>query len=72
MSLRDSKAAAVLVLVLALIVVWYFGVILLNWGVVTDRFSRDGADHSFMDIVLTTLNYTRPVLPAPRGAGFRG
>jgi NitT/TauT family transport system permease protein len=64
-AIRDSKAFAVLVLVLALIVIWYLGAVLLNWGVVTDRLSRDGAQHSFTDIVLQTWTYTRPVLPAP-------
>lgn len=63
--MRDSKLYAILVLVLALIIIWYFGAIAMNWGVVTDRFSRDASPHSFLDIVLTTLNYTRPVLPAP-------
>lgn len=64
-AIRDSKAYAIFVLVLVLIVVWYVGAVLLNWGVVTDRFSRDGATHSLTDIVLATLSYTRPVLPAP-------
>jgi len=64
-AIRDSKVFAIFVLVLVLIVVWYVGAVLLNWGVVTDRFSRDGATHSLTDIVLTTLSYTRPVLPAP-------
>ena len=62
---RDSKLVAILVLVLALVVIWYVGAIAMNWGVVTDRFSRDPSPHSLLDIVLTTLNYTRPVLPAP-------
>ncbi len=62
---RSSKAFAILVLVLVLIVVWYVGAILMNYGVVTDRFSRDDSPHSLLDIVLTTLSYTRPVLPAP-------
>ena len=65
MALRDSKLFAILVLVLALIIIWYLGAIAMNWSVVTDRFSRDASPHSFLDIVLTTLNYTRPVLPAP-------
>ena len=64
-AIRDSKAFAIFVLVLALIVLWYVGAVLLNWGVVTDRLSRDEGTHSFADIVLTTLSYTRPVLPAP-------
>ena len=64
-AVRHSKAFAVLVLVLVLIVVWYVGAILLNWGVVTDRLSRDGAQHSFTEIVLQTWSYARPVLPAP-------
>ena len=64
-SFRDSKVFAILVLVLALIVVWYVGAVLMNWGVVTDRFSRDGAQHSLLEIVQTTLSFTRPVLPAP-------
>lgn len=64
-AIRDSKAFAVLVLVLVLIVVWYAGAILLNWGVVTDRLSRDGAEHSLTEIVLQTWSYARPVLPAP-------
>ena len=53
MALRDSKLFAILVLVLALIVIWYFGAVAMNWGVVTDRFSRDASPHSFLDIVLT-------------------
>src|ERR1700712_4593683 len=63
--MRDTQAFAVLVLVLALLVVWYLGAIGLNWGVVADRLSRDTTPHGWTDILLTTLNYSRPVLPAP-------
>lgn len=62
---RDSQAVAVLVLVLALLVVWYVGAIALNWGVVADRMSRDTTPHAWTEVLLATLNYTRPVLPAP-------
>ncbi len=65
MGVRDSKAFAIGVLVIVLVAVWYVGAILMNWGVIADRFSRDASPHSFVDILLTTLNYTRPILPAP-------
>jgi len=63
--MRDSQAYAVLVLLLVLIVVWYLGTIGLNWGVVADRLSRDSAPHDWTEVLLQTLNYSRPVLPAP-------
>lgn len=62
---RDSQAVAVLALVLVLLVIWYVGAVGLNWGVVADRLSRDSTPHGWLDIALQTLNYTRPVLPAP-------
>ena len=63
--LRDSQVFAVLVLVIVLVAVWYLGSIGLNWAVVSDRLSRDDRAHSWWDILLTTWNYTRPILPAP-------
>jgi len=63
--LRDSQVFAVLVLVIVLVAVWYLGSIGLNWAVVSDRLSRDDTAHSWWDILLTTWNYTRPILPAP-------
>src|SRR5690349_19159700 len=62
---RNSQTFAVLILVSVLIVVWYIGAIGLNWAVVSDRLARDTNPHSWWDIVLTTWNYTRPVLPSP-------
>ena len=62
---RDSQVFAVLVLVLVLLVVWYCGAVGLNWGVVADRLSRDSTPHSWLEILLQTLSYGRPILPAP-------
>ena len=64
-ALRQSKVFAILVLVAVLIVVWYIGAIWLNAPVILDRLSREGVTPDFLDLVLRTWSYNRPILPAP-------
>ena len=64
-AIRQSKVFAILVLVAALIVVWYLAAIWLNAPVILDRLARDGITPSFPELVLQTWSYSRPILPAP-------
>jgi NitT/TauT family transport system permease protein len=64
-ALRQSKVFAILVLVAVLIVVWYIGAIWLNAPVILDRLSREGVTPDFIDLVLRTWSYNRPILPVP-------
>lgn len=64
-ALTQSKSFAILVLVGALLIIWYLAAIGLNSPVILDRLSRDGVTPGFFDLVIQTWSYGRPILPAP-------
>jgi len=60
-----SSVVPVLTMVAALIVVWYGAAIWLNSPVILDRLSREGITPDFLDLVMRTWTYNRPIMPAP-------
>jgi NitT/TauT family transport system permease protein len=60
-----ADRAPVLIIVLALIVVWYIGAILMNMTLVRDAFERNDTTYSFMDLIAGTLDAERPLVAAP-------
>jgi NitT/TauT family transport system permease protein len=63
--LWDGSAGPVLVVVLAIVALWYMAAILMNWQGVADAFGRSGEQVSAARIVAATLEQERPMLPAP-------
>lgn len=60
-----AQHVPVVVIVLALIAVWYAGAVLMNMDTVRDAFERDGTSPSLSALIDGTLNAERPLLPAP-------
>jgi NitT/TauT family transport system permease protein len=52
-------------MLLAVVVVWYVGSVLLNWQGVADAFKLAGTPAGFSDILAGTMSQTKPLLPAP-------
>jgi NitT/TauT family transport system permease protein len=57
--------APVVIIVLALVVLWYVGAVALNAPLVRDAFEREEMPYTFMDVVAGTMDAERPLLPAP-------
>src|SRR5829696_5924248 len=62
---RDGNTGPVLVVVVAILAIWYGAAVLMNWQGVTDAFKRAGEQRSTGEILLATLEQERPMLPAP-------
>ena len=60
-----ARSAPVLVIVAAIIVIWYVAAVLMNLDVVRDAFERDGTSYTTSELIESTLNAERPLLPAP-------
>jgi NitT/TauT family transport system permease protein len=60
-----GNAGPVLVVVLAIVALWYVATVLANWRGVADAFERAGEQRSQVEIMAGTLAQERPVLPAP-------
>jgi len=64
--LRDGKTLPVLIVLLALVVIWYLGAVWLNTPWQLDTYQRKSvSDWTATQFVTDTLNQNRPVLPAP-------
>jgi len=63
--LRDGNAAPVLVVVLAILALWYAAAVLMNWRATADAFERAGEQRSAVEIAAATMEQERPMLPAP-------
>jgi NitT/TauT family transport system permease protein len=63
--LWSGKAGPVIVIVLALIALWYVAAVVVNVGGVRDRFDREETAYTTTELVLATWDAERPVLPAP-------
>src|SRR3984885_2999890 len=59
------RYAPVVVIVLALIAIWYVAAILMNMNIVRDAFERDEIHYTTGDLIAGTLSAERPLLPAP-------
>ncbi len=63
---RDSSTLSVLIVVAALLVVWYVAAILMNWSGVSDFYQRtDVTGVTFGQQFNDVLNQEKPLLPAP-------
>lgn len=63
---RQGSAVPILIMLLALIVIWYLAAVAMNWGGVTDAFRLKGiANNGFSDIFIGTMTAEKPLLPAP-------
>ncbi len=60
-----ARRMPIIVIVTALIAVWYVGAILMNLSAVRDAFERDDVHYTFGELIAGTLNAERPLLPAP-------
>jgi NitT/TauT family transport system permease protein len=63
--LKESRAFAVAVVALAILLAWYVGAVLLNAPVQRDMDARAGIEPTFAQFVESTWAQERPVLPAP-------
>lgn len=64
--LMSGSAGPVMVVVLAIIAIWYFAAVMLNAPFQKDLYERaDRTNVSFMQLASDTLAQERPVLPAP-------
>ena len=61
----QGSAVPVLVVVLAIVSLWYAAAVAMNWQGVADAFERAGEQRSTSEIFLGTLEQERPMLPAP-------
>jgi NitT/TauT family transport system permease protein len=59
------RAAPVIMIVSALIVIWYVAAVLMNKNLVRDQFERDETPYTAGELVAGTLSAERPLLPAP-------
>jgi NitT/TauT family transport system permease protein len=60
-----ARYGPVIVIVAALIAVWYLAAILMNLNIVRATFERNDVAYSTWDLVTGTLSAERPLLPAP-------
>jgi NitT/TauT family transport system permease protein len=59
------RAAPVIVIVLALVAIWYVAAVLMNKNLVRDQFERDEMPYTTGDLIAGTMSAERPLLPAP-------
>ena len=59
------RSAPVLVIVAALIALWYVAAVLMNWGIVRDAFEREDTPYTTAELIEGTMSAERPLLPAP-------
>jgi len=59
------RSAPVIVIVLALIAIWYVAAVLMNMGIVRDAFERNDTPYTTASLIAGTLSAERPLLPAP-------
>jgi NitT/TauT family transport system permease protein len=63
--IAEGSALPILVVVLAILVLWYAAAILMNWQTTADRLTRAGTETTLARTVTETWNAERPILPAP-------
>ncbi|WP_427023575.1 ABC transporter permease [Aureimonas ureilytica] len=61
----SGKALPILIVVLAIVAIWYAGAVWLNWQTVADRLARSGTAPDMLTILKGTVASDRPILPAP-------
>lgn len=60
-----GQTVPTLVIVLAIMVLWYIGAVALNWSVAYDARTRAGVQPAASAVLADTLAMERPILPAP-------
>jgi NitT/TauT family transport system permease protein len=60
-----AERAPVLVIVVALVVIWYVAAVLMNASLVRDAFEREETAYGLSDLIAGTLNAERPLVAAP-------
>ncbi|MBS98018.1 MAG: ABC transporter permease [Oceanospirillaceae bacterium] len=68
-SLQKSQAAALSLMVLALLVIWYIGALWLNSDLLINGYERRNLDWSFSQLVADAYSMKRPLLPTPDQIG---
>lgn len=68
-SLQKSQAAALTLMVLALLVLWYVGALWLNSDLLINGYERRNIDWSFSQLVADAYSMKRPLLPTPDQIG---
>ncbi|WP_417433447.1 ABC transporter permease [Kiloniella sp.] len=63
--LMSGKTGPVLVIVMAIIAIWYFSAVMLNSPFQEDIYKRNNVEWTTSQLVSDTLAQERPVLPAP-------
>ncbi len=63
--LMSGKVGPVLVIVLAILAIWYFSAVVLNTPFQKDIYKRGNVEWSTEQLISDTLSQKRPVLPAP-------
>jgi NitT/TauT family transport system permease protein len=59
------RTAPVVVIVMALIAIWYIAAVLMNMSIVRGAFERDDTPYTTGELIAGTLSAERPLLPAP-------
>jgi len=59
------RYSPVVVVVLAIVAIWYMAAVLMNMRIVRDQFERDETSYTFAQLIEGTLTAERPLLPAP-------
>jgi NitT/TauT family transport system permease protein len=60
-----ERYAPVVVMLLALIAIWYVASVAMNWTLVRDGFEREETPYTISDVLAGTMDAERPLLPAP-------
>jgi NitT/TauT family transport system permease protein len=60
-----QRSAPVIVIVAALIVIWYVAAVLMNLSLVRGAFEREDTPYTTAELIAGTMNAERPLLPAP-------
>src|SRR5579871_4994742 len=60
-----ERYAPVASLVLALIAIWYVAAVAMNWTLVRDAFEREETAYTVSDVLTSTMDAERPLMPAP-------
>jgi NitT/TauT family transport system permease protein len=60
-----TRYGPVIVIIAALLVIWYLAAVLMNLHIVRAAFERDDIAYSTWDLIAGTLSAERPLLPAP-------
>jgi len=60
-----QRTLPILVVLLALLVIWYVGAVALNAPVLLDAYARNNTPFAWPEFILDAWNQSRPVLPSP-------